>query len=122
MSEYKDRWIAALRSGQYKQGTGVLCKVGDDGEQRYCCLGVLAELDGAFVPETNSFGDRMARDRYSGPANSSMYIGKPEHNLAAIPATYEGADAEFLPWVVAAMNDDGRSFEDIADYLETVDF
>lgn len=31
------KWIAALRSGKYKQGSGYLCR-GD----RYCCIGVLA--------------------------------------------------------------------------------
>src|SRR5690242_19381506 len=36
--EIKQRWIAALRSGKYKQGTGTLRS--EDGE-RYCCLGVL---------------------------------------------------------------------------------
>ena len=33
----KDKWLAALRSGKYKQGTG---KLRDD-SGGYCCLGVL---------------------------------------------------------------------------------
>lgn len=38
-----EKWIAALRSGDYKQGTGYLAlKEGDD--TKYCCLGVLCEL------------------------------------------------------------------------------
>ena len=37
--EIKAKWITALRSGDYKQGTGQL-KDGD----KYCCLGVLCDL------------------------------------------------------------------------------
>lgn len=38
--ELKDKWIAALRSGEYKQGKARL-KTDDGG---YCCLGVLADI------------------------------------------------------------------------------
>ena len=38
------RWVAALRSGDYKQGVGRLrAHRGDDGV-KYCCLGVLTDL------------------------------------------------------------------------------
>lgn len=37
--ELKDEWVAALRSGNYKQGTGKLKSF-----DCYCCLGVLACL------------------------------------------------------------------------------
>lgn len=37
------RWVRALRSGRYRQGTGVLCYRRDDG-MHYCCLGVLCDL------------------------------------------------------------------------------
>lgn len=40
----KERWIEALTSGRYEQGFGQLCEVGEDGERRYCCLGVLADI------------------------------------------------------------------------------
>lgn len=49
--EIKDRWTAALRSGDYTQGTGSLCLVRDGKASTYCCLGVLCELavqDGAI--------------------------------------------------------------------------
>lgn len=36
-------WLEALESGNYKQGEGYLCTP----DNRYCCLGVLAELAGA---------------------------------------------------------------------------
>ncbi len=40
--ELAKKWVAALRSGEYKQGTGCLKNL--DGT--YCCLGVLAEVAG----------------------------------------------------------------------------
>jgi hypothetical protein len=36
-------WVAALRSGEYRQGAGRL-KATVQGEGQYCCLGVLADL------------------------------------------------------------------------------
>jgi len=40
-AKVKKRWVAALRSGTYKQGTGQLKDVTND---TFCCLGVLCEL------------------------------------------------------------------------------
>lgn len=39
--EHKKAWIDALRSGEYKQGKGVLYNKKDN---TYCCLGVLYEV------------------------------------------------------------------------------
>ena len=38
--DIKDKWINALRSGEYKQGTGALKNSND----AFCCLGVLCDL------------------------------------------------------------------------------
>ncbi len=37
--EIKQKWVAALRSGKYKQGRGCLRR-----HDSYCCLGVLCDL------------------------------------------------------------------------------
>lgn len=39
--DVRDRWVKALRSGDYEQGSGYLCK-----ENKYCCLGVLNDVQG----------------------------------------------------------------------------
>lgn len=39
-AELKQKWLGALRSGQYQQGTGVL----RDKFDRFCCLGVLCDV------------------------------------------------------------------------------
>lgn len=41
-ADLKARWVAALRSGEYKQGRGQL----QDTKNRYCCLGVLCRVAG----------------------------------------------------------------------------
>ena len=43
--EEKEKWVAALRSGEYEQGFGKLEAEGLGG-MRYCCLGVLCHILG----------------------------------------------------------------------------
>jgi hypothetical protein len=40
----KHKWLKALRSGKYEQGTGTLKSVAYDGTATYCCLGVLCDV------------------------------------------------------------------------------
>ena len=42
--ELKAQWIAALRSGYYKQGRRALCQKSMFGNRLYCPLGVLYEV------------------------------------------------------------------------------
>jgi len=44
---FKKKWVAALRSGKYKQGIGSLY---DANEDTYCCLGVAGKICGIDVP------------------------------------------------------------------------
>ncbi len=43
MNENAKQWVAALRSGKYKQGREYLGTIDGEGE-KYCCLGVACEL------------------------------------------------------------------------------
>lgn len=38
------KWVKALRSGKFKQGTGTLKQYNSKRQVKYCCLGVLCEL------------------------------------------------------------------------------
>jgi hypothetical protein len=40
--EIAEKWVAALRSGEYEQGTG--CMVQGFDSPKFCCLGVLADI------------------------------------------------------------------------------
>lgn len=52
--DIKAQWVAALRSGEYEQGKGVLREIDNDGTLGgYCCLGVLCDLavKAGVIPE-----------------------------------------------------------------------
>jgi hypothetical protein len=42
--EVKEKWIKALISGEYEQGMGGLRREVEEGDIKYCCLGVLCEI------------------------------------------------------------------------------
>ncbi len=43
--EIKEKWVAAIRSGKYKQGKRRLKKINHlTGDLEYCCLGILCEI------------------------------------------------------------------------------
>ena len=49
--ELKAKWVDALRSGEYKQGKERLHNLGDNS---YCCLGVLADVAGAWSDQAKT--------------------------------------------------------------------
>lgn len=44
LPDLKAKWLAALRGGQYHQGTHLLRNSYDVGSYGYCCLGVLCDV------------------------------------------------------------------------------
>lgn len=133
MSEYKDRWIAALRSGEYTQGRHRLCVDDGDGDGRaYCCLGVLAEMDGKLEHAGEEYGTEgeviygvfVRSDDNREGMDASMYWGREDYLLNVRVPDPIGPPRRYsaLASVVARMNDRGSTFEQIADYLEGVDF
>src|SRR5579872_462210 len=41
----KEKWVSALKSGEFRQTTGSLCRTSSE-ENQYCCLGVLGSICG----------------------------------------------------------------------------
>ena len=39
-----EKWVKALRSGKYRKTREVLCKVAENGNKSWCCLGVLTDM------------------------------------------------------------------------------
>lgn len=115
--DIKRRWIEALKSGEYEQGSGAL----RDGDT-YCCLGVLCDLH-----------DKM-HDRKKTWKNSSKHIGYNDYSYGgqtAIlpqmvakwaglqshdPKVSGGDNGEHM--TLSAANDFGFSFAQIADMIE----
>lgn len=89
--DFKQKWLQALRSGEYQQGRFALH---DATNNAHCCLGVAADL---ILQES---------DR-------EMHIYDTE--------VYEGAlglDAEEIQTLITLNDDEKKSFEQIADYIE----
>lgn len=91
----KAKWIAALKSGQFKQGKDRL-----KNKDKYCCLGVLREVSG-YTGRTAS-GLLTPRHRKRSWSSKSLVDGLPVDQQQTL----------------AEMNDGGYSFSKIADWIE----
>jgi len=97
--EVKDRWTAALRSGEYKQCHQMLSDKTNAGLPRYCCLGVLQALNDLTVI---GFGTLAAK----------------EPDDYARTTIVEGLSLEDQS-LLAMMNDDEhKSFTQISDHID----
>jgi hypothetical protein len=107
-TKLKAEWIAALRSGKYKQGRLFL----RDSEDNYCCLGVLCEVAGevAIANAANSVG--------IDGANSAYCYRDTYGTLSSTMLREVGMSANLMSKLID-MNDVERcSFDTIADYIE----
>ncbi len=134
----KSRWVAALRSGNYSQARGRL-----ESESHYCCLGVLCEIavkdnivDKYKTAEGSlyaSFSDPIDRGTAVLPIAVMEWAGLPtdDPNPAVIlrhdeiPPSISKHDYGdvFLSTGdgktnLASLNDNGATFEEIADIIE----
>lgn len=117
--QIKQRWIDALRSGDYIQGAG---RLHDPEENSFCCLGVLCDL---YIKDHSK---------------STAWSFGPSVNEEAINATEGYLPGEVIDWAklqssfsgdlvvyqddgtgieVTELNDSGASFRKIARYIES---
>lgn len=92
--EIADKWIAALRSGEYKQAPGKLRVFGP----AYCCLGVLCEVLNIEYDDNDMwlpFAAQKVSDMKSNIGLLSVETGS-----------------------LASLNDRGMSFNNIANLIE----
>ena len=112
---FKKKWLKALRSGEYEQGQG--CLVND--KDQFCCLGVACNLvvdEG--VGEWRKEGDDWTFNTKT--ESDCMYLPREVRERAL-------HDGDHFTWAndwsaeelrLAALNDNGESFEVISDYIE----
>ncbi len=108
--EIAEQWVAALRSGKYKQNRASLRR-GD----KFCCLGVLCNLHAIAHPEVAA--QQKSRRYYLG---EGTYLPKQVQQWAGM-RTKDGADlaSAFSPTTsLAALNDCGQSFTQLAKTIE----
>ena len=128
-SEIKQKWINALRSGEYEQSSKGFLHIADEFSERYCCLGVLCDL---YAKERNKEWTKEYKGwtkRYNGrildfegedqypPQSVVEWAGLPEKS-PSIKFSGEIDDCEFENPELAELNDDGISFNTIADLIE----
>lgn len=99
--EFADKWLAALRSGKYKQGKEAL----KDHKGRYCCLGVACEIAGHNLDEDGKGEFGFIGSAYKNPKTPREI-------------SMDDDDGEDLPGKLAYMNDSGRTFDEIANWIE----
>jgi hypothetical protein len=101
---WKDKWVKALRSGEYEQGKDYLCKEGKSHDS-FCCLGVLCDIvwPGKWEYE-DGVGVFKHQERYNQLPPCSVL-----DKVGLLMKTAE---------TLAEMNDTGKKFSAIANYIE----
>ncbi len=99
-AELKQKWIAALRSGEWKQG---MCHLRLPNSEAYCCLGVLCKVSGEGLTWSETRKDWVAANPLH-QAGDSLAWGSFGLSIANIDNLTD-------------LNDSGSDFPTIADWI-----
>jgi hypothetical protein len=115
--EIKAKWVVALRSGEYEQGTGQLRM-----DDQYCCLGVLCDL---HSKEDNTAGWKPSS---SFADDFDYHTEQAKEGGLLHPAVRDWAGLDSVdPLIcintsvsenISTLNDGGKTFAEIADLIE----
>lgn len=125
----KAKWVVALRSDNYVQGTGCLHRLNDEGIHEFCCLGVLCEVlsipaispkigdDSLYRSSKFAYGEYEERNAL--PREALELTGLKE-NYPRVTGKLGGENALAGPdtWGLHKFNDTGLTFSEIADLIE----
>ena len=118
--EIAEKWVAALRSDEYTQGTN--CMVSDEKNPKFCCLAVLADI----------YRKEVSKKPFSMKAIVNLSVNKsnefPSDKVFAWAGLSTDEDGDNSPMVntkkygnvsLASLNDcHGKSFKYIAKKIE----
>lgn len=122
--DVKEKWLAALRSGEYVQGRNFLHRTDDGG---MCCLGVLCDLavkEGVVRQSPSRPEENAPAFAYDG---ATQFLPTSVMNWAGLHSVnpeicYSGdTDDDAAPATadtLSELNDEGGDFELIADVIE----
>lgn len=122
-AELKQKWLEALRSGKYQQGSGQLREVHyceEWSDTYHCCLGVLADIAGAPLSLFEDDGFLGSGQSISTSSDNADHFGLGPQGNEGDPQ-YEADEPRSLTTLqrkLASMNDNRRSFAEIADWIE----
>jgi len=128
------KWINALRSGKYKQGTETLKQYNSKGNAQHCCLGVLCELYNQEMKKNKkkTLPEKVYNNDfpygYTRFGNKLDYLPKEVMNWAGMKNSmgefYTGItwfgdyEVEKIRESLADLNDNGKKFKTIANIIE----
>ena len=110
--EIADQWVTALRSGNYKQTKERLHRT----DNTFCCLGVLCDISGLGVWESANLVDGIMYTTKGGQT-----VGFPPEDVrdwAGINSVSGCIHLDSGLTSLATLNDNGATFEEIADIIE----
>lgn len=102
--EFAEKWVAALRSGEYKQGTRNLLQIDDNGVNCYCCIGVTGCIFNIPINKIKGY--------------SMMYV---KDVIPELPKAFEWSQINGNNMIreLTYMNDiDHKTFPEIANWIE----
>ena len=113
--EIKEQWVKALRSGKYEQTDGALCRVSENGKERFCCLGVLFDVAGGEVggewKHTVKAYTGLGWDAQVGDEVSMDFVPTKFKQFVKLPKKAQRR--------LIHLNDaEGKSFDEIANWIE----
>ena len=117
-AEIKKKWLAALRSGEYRQTKGYLRRTDiDNVYPRFCCLGVLTDLFIKEHPNNSKWRNQksVSCPILNGKSCGGIQLPLPVQRWASLN-TYSprAKNKKYL----STMNDGGMNFDQIADAIE----
>ena len=117
--EVKQQWVAALRSGEYKQGKNALRRQYEGEDAEFCCLGVLCDLAvKAGVVKAHQVDG--AHTGYGENKNTALLpVEVQEWSGVNEAGEFKTGDEPFMRDALTAYNDFlGKTFNQIADVIE----
>lgn len=109
--EIKDKWVGALRSGEYQQGKGALQRDG-----KFCCLGILSDL---YAKENNvEWKDYRDGSDYKCFLGSMGILPFQVVQWAGLESVNPCVSSIHRSEPISRINDRGVSFTEIADLIE----
>jgi hypothetical protein len=110
-----ERWTAALRSGQYTQGTHLLKQKYESGQDAHCCLGVLCEL---YLQEKNHDSQLESKfipgHPFKGDSKGELYMFGTDHEIPPVTIQKWAGISKSGCEELAELNDSGESFDELA--------
>lgn len=121
-ADLKQKWVDALRSGEYIQGQGWLRLSGPSTDQ-FCCLGVLLNVIDPQGWECRKESPMRPGGRAFTHARNSGLSGMLDMDLADDLGLGEGTEnddfgTQRADETLINMNDSGKPFTQIADWIE----